>query len=436
MNKHLHVSRCRDAERRSIASPRRAWERVIASLLLFIFNAHVHAQNWDRFRGPNGAGQSDAKGIPTEWTEANYLWRQPLPGVGHSSPVNWGDRMFITSADPSTGEQVVLAFDVLTGKQLWEKRFGAGSYSMHGFNSFASCTPALDERHVYHMWLANDRINLAALTHDGEEVWRRDIGPFEEKHGFGKSPIVIDGLVVVANDNEGESEILALDPASGDPRWRIPRPSGDTAFATPCLLDPNSSRRQLLALSTASGLAGLNFKTGEIAWQGFENLPARCVSSPIAAGGLVFISCGQGGNGKLMIAARPGDENNPPQEVYRLLQNIPNVPTPVVAGDLLFLWHDRGVVSCHDVATGRQYWRERVGGDFHSSPIRVGKRIFAASREGEVVVLAADKNYQLLARNMLDEPMHATPAVTHDRLYVRTESTLFCIGEPEAAAGN
>jgi outer membrane protein assembly factor BamB len=302
---------------------------------------------------------------------------------------------------------------------------------MHGFNSFASSTPALDEHHIYHIWLADNRIKLVALTHDGTDVWQRDVGPFSEKHGFGKSPVVMDGLVIVANDNEGESSIVAFDAVSGDPRWNISRPSGDTAFATPCI--DNADPEHLLALSTASGLSSIDIKTGDVAWQGFENLPARCVSSPIVAGGLVFITCGQGGNGKLMIAARPGDDSHKPQEVYRREQNIPNVPTPVVAGDLLFLWHDRGVVTCLDVATGREHWRERIGGDFHSSPIRIGDRLFCASRSGEVVVLAADKEYKLLARNTLDEPIHATPAVANDRLFVRTESTLYCIGEPAAS---
>jgi outer membrane protein assembly factor BamB len=400
-------------------------------LIAFCCPHSATAQNWDRFRGPNGAGQSDARGIPTEWKEENFLWRVPLPGVGHSSPVTWNNRLFITSADPQSGQQIVLAYDLFTGSQLWEKRFEARSYGMHGFNSFASSTPAVDARHVYAMWLTDGRIQLAALSHVGDEVWRADVGSFEEKHGFGKSPVVIDDLVVVANDNESESSIVAFDATSGDKRWEIPRVSNTTAFASPCLLDPAADEKQLLTLSTASGLSGIDLATGTVAWQGLKDVvPLRCVSSPVVAGGLVLISSGQGGNGRWLIAARPGNKTSEPKEVYRLEQNIPNVPTPVVAGDIFFLWHDRGVVSCHDVATGRQHRRERIGGDFHSSPLRIGNRIFAASRDGQVIVLSADKDFQVLARNVLDEPCHATPAIAHDRLFVRAESTLFCIGEP------
>jgi outer membrane protein assembly factor BamB len=226
---------------------------------------------------------------------------------------------------------------------------------------------------------------------------------------------------------------VAFDRTSGDERWRTPRESGTAAFATPCLLDPSAAldEKLLLTVSTASGLTAIEAATGKIAWQGLRDaLPLRCVSSPIVADGLVLISSGVGGNGKYLAAARPGSDNSGPTEAYRLQQGIPNVPTPVVAGDLLFLWHDRGVVQCHDVSTGRQHWRERVGGDFHSSPLRIGNRIFCASRGGEMLVLAADSKFKLLARNPLDEPCHATPAVAHDRLYVRTESTLLCIGEP------
>jgi outer membrane protein assembly factor BamB len=397
---------------------------------LFFANG-LFADNWERFRGPNGAGQSDESRIPTKWEPANFLWKKPLPGVGHSSPVIWGKRLFLTSADPKTGAQIVSAFDVQSGAQLWEKRFDAGSYHMNQMNSYASSTPAADAGRLYLLWLQDGRVILAALAHDGNPVWRRDIGSFKETHGFGKSPIVVDDLVYVANDSQAESSLVAVDRSTGDVRWQVPRESGITAFATPCVLDPAAKEKTLLAVSTASGLTAIHAESGKVAWQGLkDDLTERCVSSPVVAGGMVLVSCGQGGNGKLLIAVRPGDGDRGPQEVYRLEKTIPNVPTPVVAGDLLFLWHDRGVVSCYDLATGHLNWHERIGGDYHSSPLRIGNRIFGISMAGEVVVLAADRQFQLLARNPLNEPCHATPAVANGRLYVRTESSLICVGEP------
>jgi outer membrane protein assembly factor BamB len=409
-------------------------ESFLAAGFSVVFAAALCADNWERFRGPNGAGQSGDIGIPSEWKESNYLWRERLPGIGHGSPVVWGDRLFVMSGDRATGAQIVQAFNALTGEPLWERRYDAPSYSMHQFNSFASSTPALDADHVYVMWLADGRISLAALTHEGEEVWRRDAGPFSEKHGFGKSPVVVDDLVCVANDNEGQSAVVAFDCLSGDVRWQLARPAPlQTAFATPCLLDPSAERKTLLTVSTATGISAIDAATGELLWEGLaEAVPLRCVTSPVVSHGLIFVSSGQGGNGKYFVAARPGGSHGGPSEAYRVVENVPNVPCPVVVGDLLFLWHDAGRVSCLDVASGKEHWRERVGGNYHSSPLAIGNRIFCGSRQGEVVVLAADRKFQVLARNDLGEPIHATPAVAHDRLYVRTESTLLCIGVPES----
>jgi outer membrane protein assembly factor BamB len=389
------------------------------------------AENWDRFRGPNGAGQSDDNAIPTAWEPANFLWKQPLPGIGHGSPVIWENRIFLISADGATGTQIVSAHDLKSGAPLWQKKLDASKYHIHDLNSLASTTPAVDADYVYVVWLSGGEVSLAAFNHAGDEQWRRSIGPFEERHGFGISPIVVDDLVYVSRNSEAESAISAYDRKTGDVRWTLARDPSTTAFSTPCLLDPSAKQKLLLATSTATGLDAIDALTGTVVWHGFEeDLDQRCVSSPVVANGLVLVGCGQGGNGKLLMAVRPGDEASPPQEVYRVKQNMPQVPTPVVAGDLLFVVSDKGVASCYDVATGKQHWRERIGGDYHSSPIRIGNRIFCFSRGGEAVVLAADKDYELLARNNLNEPCIATPAIANHRLYVRTESTLACIGNP------
>jgi outer membrane protein assembly factor BamB len=392
------------------------------------------AENWDRFRGPNGAGQSDAAGIPTQWTEESYLWKQPLPGVGHSSPVVWGDRLFVTSADPATAEQIVMAYDAHSGEPLWERRAVSAPYKMHHDNSFATSTPAVDADQLYVLWLAGDKVTLAAFTHDGNEVWRREVGRLDEKHGFGTSPIVVGDVVCVVNetDEAADSTVVGLDHKTGEVRWTVPRGTGKTAYATPMVWKAPDGRPLVLASSMGSGLTAYEPASGDIVWQCLENdLPDRCISSPIVAGGLMIVSCGSGNNGLHLIAMRPGEGTEPPAEAYRIREGVPNVPTPVVAGDLLFLWHDRGTVSCFDAATGERHWRERIGGKFHSSPLRIGDRIFGISMNGEVIVLAADSEFQELARNQLDELCQATPAVAHDRLYVRTGSSLMCIGSPQ-----
>ncbi len=388
------------------------------------------AENWSRFRGPNGAGQSDDDSIPNKWTPENFPWKQTLPGVGRSSPVIWDDTLYLTYADPDTGAQIVSAFDVSTGARLWQKQFDAAKYHINDLNSLASSTPAVDDAYVFVLYLQDGDVKLVALNHAGQEVWRQSVGPFKEVHGFGISPIVVDDLVYVSRDSGAQSGITAFDRATGAIRWTLPSDSGTTSFSTPCLLDPNATQKMLLTTST-SGLVAIDALTGKSMWHGFQDeLDQRCVASPIVSNGLIFVGCGQGGNGKLLLAARPGSDTAPPTEAYRIKQSVPQVPTPVIAGDLLFVWTDRGVVSCYDVATGKQHWRERIGGDFHCSPIRIGNRILCLSRTGDAIVLAADKSYSLLARNSLNETCAATPAVANHRLFVRTDTSLICIGEP------
>jgi outer membrane protein assembly factor BamB len=300
---------------------------------------------------------------------------------------------------------------------------------MHAFNSYASCTPAVDEERLYVVWRDGIKLKLLALTHDGDEAWQADAGLCEEKHGYGSSPVVVDDVVCIENDNETLSELVAFDRQTGDVRWRIPRASGNTSFSTPCVLDPGAEEKLIIVASKAAGVAAIDASSGRVAWQTAErDLPQRCVASPVVADGLVFVTCGQGGNGLHMLALRPPTDTEDAREAYRLKQGIPQVPTSVAAGDLLFLWHDGGTVTCIDAATGKQHWRQRVSGDCHGSPIRVGDRIFGVAVDGEVIVLAAEPTFKLLARNSLGEISRATPAVANDRMYIRTESSLVCVG--------
>jgi outer membrane protein assembly factor BamB len=399
-------------------------------MLLAILSAR--ADEWPRFRGTNGDGQSDATGIPIEWHDSDYLWKQPLPGIGRSSPVIWGNQVIVTSADPDSAEQLVLALDARSGAQLWKQQIAASPYHKHAMNSYATSTPAIDAKRIYLTWLDGENITLAALTHQGQEIWRRQVGTLVEQHGFGTSPVVIDDVVCVDNDTEDadRSVVTGVNAATGEVLWRAPRSAGKTVFATPCVWESAAGKKLLLTASMGSGLTAFDPANGQVAWQALQqDLPDRCVSSPIVAHGLVFVSCGSGNNGLRLIAMRPGNEGEAPQEAYRLDSGVPNIPTPVVAGDLLFLWHDRGTVTCIDLATHEEFWRQRVGGRFHSSPVRVGDRIYCVSLDGDVVVLAASKEYKLLARNKLEEPVQATPAVANNRIYFRTDSSLICLGK-------
>ena len=215
------------------SAPLRETTPIAGVLLVLLAVGVTRCENWDRFRGPNGDGQSDAAGIPSEWTPADYAWKISLPGLGHSSPVVWGDRLFVTSADNGTGEQILMAFDARTGSQLWEQRFAAAPHAKHVSNTFATSTPALDADQLYLAWMNGQRVTLAAFTHDGAEIWRREVATLDEHHGFGTSPVVVGDVVCIANEtkNPEESALVGLDRTSGDLVWRQSRGAGKTAFA-------------------------------------------------------------------------------------------------------------------------------------------------------------------------------------------------------------
>lgn len=417
---------------RKIPCVRYAALRLVLSFALCLAVVPVAwSETWPRFRGPNGAGQSDAKNIPTEWTTEDVLWRIELPGVGHASPVVWDDRLIVTSGDPKDATRYVLCRSAKDGTELWRRTFPSRFHPVHSRNSFASSTPATDGQRVYVMWATPEQYQIVALDlKDGSDVWQRDLGPLRTQHGFGTSPIVIDGQVITTNEQLGTSFVVALDAKTGRDRWRCPRKSiGTSAYSVPCVWSPANAPEQLIVHSTAHGVSSLDPKTGKENWS-LDLFRKRCVGSPVIGGGLIFGSSGSGGNGKSMVAVRPGDgRETPPELAYEITESAPYVVTPVVYGDLLFLWHDRGIVSCHDLATGTVHWRKRVGGNFSGSPVRVGSFLYCISDAGEVVVLAASKKYRLVARNDLGEPSRATPAVADGRMFLRTESHLIAIGK-------
>jgi outer membrane protein assembly factor BamB len=413
--------------------------RIIIAIAVsgLLHSATAYAQEWTRFRGPNGQGQSEsAANIPITWTETDYNWKADLPGVGHSSPVIWGDRVFVTSADRDTATRHVLCLSTADGKILWQRDFPGANYHVHTQNNFAVSTPALDANRIYLAWASSDEFILQALTHDGQDVWQINLGPFVSQHGFGTSPIVVDDEVIITNDQEGETRsLIAVDAATGQERWKIPRKYADNrqnaSYATPCILETPVGR-ELIVCSWAYGITSHDLKTGEVNWEA-PVFKLRPVGSPVLAGGLILANCGEGSEGKgnnMVVAVKPGSKDGQiPELVYSIPKSSsPYVTTICTAGDLTFLWGDGGIVTCIDAPTGKVHWRERVGGIFYGSPVRVGDRIYCISLDGEVDVLAASSEYKLLARNPLGEASQATPAIADGRMYLRTLSHLISIG--------
>jgi outer membrane protein assembly factor BamB len=390
-------------------------------------------REWTRFRGPNGQGQSDATTIPTEWTKQDVNWEIGLSGLGHSSPVIWDEKLFVASAKPESGTRLLFCVRTTDGRILWQKELAGSTHGLHPQNTYASSTPACDGEHVYFAWATPDQYNLAAFDHSGNLVWERNLGACANKHGFGTSPIVYEDMVIITNDQDGESWVAALDRKNGETRWKIPREQQrpqNASYSTPLIYTRDGRETELILHSWAHGISSHDPRTGSLNWEAtvFDRRP---VSSPVLVAGLIVGSCGDGAGTNSVVAIRPGDANGKQAEIaYKIPRaGAPYVPTLLAADDLLFLWKDDGVLTCLDAASGKQHYRERVGGQYHSSPIRVGERIFCLSADSEMVVIAASKEYQILARNKVaDDVSRATPAVADGRMYVRTQSKLFSIG--------
>jgi len=385
--------------------------------------------NWSRFRGPNGSGVCDLYQFPTQIGPAKIVWQVALDGAGHASPVVRNGRVFVASADPETGRQVLAAYSTENGKLIWQRLLPGEVFPKHAFNSFASSTPALDEKQLYYAWAIPMSLRLIAVAQEtGEIVWDRDLGPFVSQHGFGASPIVYKDLVILPNEQDGESFIVALDCATGSVRWKTPRKSEKTAYSTPTILRIAGAKDQLILTSWAHGVASLDPLSGTPLWELpiFHN---RTVGSPLVVNDLIVASSGEGGIGREMFVVRAGipETGRQPKIHYEIRGSLPYVTTSVAYQGLLYLLFDKGIVICQNLDDGQVFWKERIPGEYFSSPLVLGGKLYCLSRSGTLVVLATGKEYQLLGQYDFGEPTHATPAVADGLLLIRTLRTLFAI---------
>ena len=419
---------------------------LIAASLPGALPAAAGESDWTRFRGPNGTGISEAETVPVRWTEQDYNWKVRLPGPGHSSPVICGPRIYITCGDPGSALRTVLCLDTATGRVLWKHEEPSRTYGQHRDNSYATATPAADANGVVVTWTTPEAVLLLALDLAGQVVWRRDLGPLISLQGSGSSPILVEDLVVLANDQEdmevspgrrkdgpnpaGRSFIIAVERASGQTRWQTETKTHLAGYSTPCVYQADGDRPQLIFSYTAHGILSLDPATGKVNWEFGQPFLDRAVISPVLAPGLVIAGHGAGIRGTRCIAVRPGSSVPPtaPALAYEITRSLPMVPTPLVKDGRLYLWCDDGVVSCFEVATGQLIWRERVEAEFYASPVWVQGRLVNISKTGEVFVLAAGDRFEVLHRIQLGESSYATPAIAGGVLYLRTSTQLFSLG--------
>jgi outer membrane protein assembly factor BamB len=400
--------------------------------LCLLSNLDAVAQEWTRFRGPNGSGLAKAPNFPAQFSAADFTWKIDLPGSGHSSPVIWGDRIFITATPAGTARRTIVCVGAADGKTIWTKEYETPAFRQHSDNSYTSMSPAVDAERVYVWWGAPDGSALVALDQkDGREVWKRDLGPFISQHGPGASPIVVDDAVLMSIDQDAPSSfLLALEARTGKERWNYAHAGDKSSASTPCVLRNPDGKTEAILVSQTVGMTAVDTATGRKTWEIPGLFPTRCVASPIVTDeGLVIGQCGEGQAQSFVYVVKPGTDGKPPEKLYEIVRTGGYVPSPLAVGGLLFLWKENGFVTCVRVANNEQLWSERVDGPFYGSPIALNGRLYSLTRRGDLVVIGAGEKFENIARIPLGETSFATPAVSGGRMYLRTSNHLISIGK-------
>ena len=381
--------------------------------------------HWPRFRGPTGQGETHVTGLPLRWNKVgeNIAWRAKVPGQGNSSPIAWGERVFVTSSEDKGAKRLVHCFHAADGRPLWtrqapERKPEAGL----GFkNTYASATPVTDGERVV-AFLGS--CGLVCFDFDGNVLWQYDLPNIRTTHGPGASPVLYKDLVILAQDqNQGESIFLAVDKRTGKKAWQAKRPRAMT-WTTPTVVRVGDHDE--LVVAGGETVRGYDPLTGQELWM--LNGPTREVV-PVVVVGKDLIYSASGRNGPT-LGLRPGGKGDVTEThlAWRTVRGGPHVPSPVLANGRLYTANDTGVVTCLDAATGKLIFQERLPGSFSASPLAAGDRIYIPNESGVTYVLRAGDKFELLAKNDLGSPIQASPAVVGGRLLLRTQDELVCVG--------
>jgi outer membrane protein assembly factor BamB len=397
----------------------------------------ARAGNWPRFRGPNGTGVAADKDVPVSWSDkAGILWQVSLPGLGNSSPIVWGDRLFVQTASADGRERSLLCLAVQDGKVLWSRSVPGHKAKTHPLNTLASSTPAADGERVYASFWDGQDVALTAFDFTGKQLWSRDLGSFTSQHGAGASPVVYKDKVIFANDQDGTSMLYALNGKDGSIAWQAARPAYRACYSAPFLRQDPGTAPELVLVSTME-VTGYDPDTGRKEWawnwKFSSKFPLRTTGSPAYTRDTLYAISGDGGGDRHMVAVHLAGHGKDTKArlLWENKRDFPYVPSLLTRGDHVYLINDRGFAGCYVGKTGMRVWYERLeGATFLSSPVLINGKIYAASEEGEVFVLAAEPSFRLLARNPLGEGVRATPAVADNRLFIRGQHHLFCIGRP------
>lgn len=433
-------------------------------LVLFFSSITISAQNWPSFRGPNASGVAEGTDPPTTWDlekSQNVLWKTSIPGLSHSSPIIWDNQIFVITAissnpkppyspkdrgiDLATDETkqtwMIYALDKRNGRVLWtDKPYeGVPRAKRHVKATQANATPVTDGRYVVALFGSE---GLACYDLKGKLSWKQDLGVLnpglwddkESSWGHASSPIIYRDLVIVQADGHKQSFIAAFNLKDGKQAWRVER-NEITSWTTPTIYQ-GKNRVELIA-NGGRYIRGYDPLTGKELWRFADNNTEVKMQAPQIAHDLIYITGGYP-PGRTMYAFRPGAVGDislkPGEEKNAFLawttpKGSPYTPTPIIYGDLLYVLADNGVLSAYDAKTGENIYQQRLPTSFSASPVAADGKLYLSSEDGDVFVVKAGRQYELISRNTMGQALMATPALTDGMLIVRAGDAIYALGE-------
>lgn len=430
------------------------------TMLLPALAVSEDGSDWPRWRGPenDGMARGDA---PLHWSDSEHIkWKAEIPGRGHSSPVIWGDRIFVTTSIP-TGvvppnapqpeptpvgrggrgmgnrspqpEQklVLMALDRKTGKLLWQQvaKVAAPHEGYHPtYGSFASNSPVTDGKHVVAFFGSR---GVYCYDLDGKKLWEKEFIPLKMYMTFGEGawPVIEGSKLLLLFDHEGDSFLVALDVATGKELWRTPRPDGNTNWSGPVVITYEGKKR--VVVSATKKVHSYDLETGKPIWE-VAGLGQNTIPAPVAADGLIFLMSGfRNPNLMAVKLGREGDLTGTDAIVWQNQKGNSYTASPVLHDGKLYVLTDSGMLSCFDAKTGKAYYQQQrlpKPYNFKASPVGVNGKLYLASEEGDVIIVKMGETYEVLATNTLEgQTFIGTPAIAEGEIYLRGQNTLFCI---------
>ena len=415
-------------------------------VVLFFFVAGlIRAENWPGWRGPSGDGVSAGKGIPTKWSSTeNIAWKIAVPGEGHSSPIVWGDKVFLTSSLTEKNKRILLCIDRLSGQTVWQRDVvQSPPETIHRLNSRASGTPATDGKQVYVTFMRAEgdeviapnvgserlitpgKIIVAAYDLDGNEKWKTNVGDFVSAHGFNTCPVLFEDLVILNGDHDGNAYLVALDRQSGRQRWRTRRENKTRSYVTPIIREIDGITQMILSGSLC--IASYDPRNGKRHWI-VDGPTEQFVASMVYDGKYVFATGGY--PERHTLAIRPGGKGNVTDThiAWRTTRGAAYVPSPIISGRYLLMVADSGIASCFEARTGKRHWMERLPGGHSPSPVSADGLVYFVSDRGVTTIIRPSETFAVIAKNELGEPVSASPAISQGQIFLRTHQHLYCIG--------